>query len=110
MRLLVVWAFLVAGLAVRAIADGLLVERDRADDPEIVPATIDLNREGLGGLQALPGIGAARAEAIILDRVRHGPFRAIEDLDRVDGVGSTTIDVLRPFASTARPMPTPAAR
>lgn len=107
---MVVWAFLVAGLAVRAFADGLLGGRGRSDDPVIVPATIDLNRDGLDGLQALPGIGAARAEAIILDRVRRGPFHAIEDLDRVDGIGSATIGALRPFVSTDRPVPTPVAR
>jgi len=110
MRLLVVWAFLVVGLAVRAFADGLLAVRGRADDPVIVPATIDLNREGLDGLQALPGIGAARAEAIILDRVRRGPFHTIEDLDRVDGLGPATIEALRPFVSTARSVPPHAAR
>jgi DNA uptake protein ComE-like DNA-binding protein len=51
-----------------------------------------------------------RAEAIILDRVRHGPFRTLEDLDRVDGVGATTIEALRPFASAARSVPPPAVR
>ena len=101
---------MVAGLAVRAFADGLLAGRPRLDDPVIVPITIDLNREGLGGLQALPGIGAVRAEAIILDRVRNGPFRSLEDLDRVDGVGATTIEALRPFASAARSVPRPAVR
>jgi competence protein ComEA len=106
-RLLAVWALLVAGLAVRAFADGLLA--GRAEQPRIAPITIDLNRAGLGALQALPGIGAVRAEAILLDRVRNGPFRAIEDLDRVDGVGATTIDELRPFASAAHVAP-PAVR
>lgn len=101
---------MVAGLAIRALADGLLAGRGRADDPVVVPATIDLNREGLGGLQALPGIGATRAEAIILDRVRHGPFRSVDDLERVDGVGAATIEALRPFAGTARSAPSAAPR
>ena len=105
-----VWAFVVAGLAIRAFADGLLSARGRADDPVVAPATIDLNREGLGGLQALPGIGAARAEAIVLDRVRHGPFRTIEELDRVDGIGPATVEALRPFVRPDRSVPSPAPR
>lgn len=110
MRLLAVWAFVVAGLAVRAFADGLMSVRGRSDDPVIAPATIDLNRAGLDGLQALPGIGAARAEAIILDRVRRGPFHAIEDLDRVDGLGPATIEALRPLVHTDCSVPPSLAR
>lgn len=94
----------------RGFADGLLADRPRADAPSIEPITIDLNREGIGGLQALPGIGAVRAEAIVLDRVRNGPFRTIDDLDRIDGVGATTIEALRPFASTPRERASPADR
>ena len=69
-----------------------------------------LNTATADQLKALPGIGAARAEAIILDRVRRGPFRTIEDLDRVDGVGPATIEALRPFVKPARSAPSSTAR
>ena len=90
------WAFVVFGLAVRAFARGVVGES--TDVPiEIEPKTVDVNRAAIGELRVLPGIGAVRAEAIVLERVRNGPFRRIEDLDRVDGLGPETIEELRPF-------------
>ena len=45
----------------------------------------------------LPGIGQERARAIVLSRVRLGPFRSVNDLARVDGIGAATVDRLRLF-------------
>ena len=90
------WALVVFGLAVRAFARGVIGE-STACPIEIEPKTIDVNRASIGELRVLPGIGAVRAEAIVLERVRNGPFRRIEDLDRVDGLGAETIEELRPF-------------
>lgn len=58
---------------------------------------LDPNRGSLAELMALPGIGRSRAAAIILQRVRHGPFRRIEDLAEVDGLGTASLRALRPF-------------
>ena len=87
---------LTCGLAVRAFAGGLLGPNPRRV-PTLEAVTIDVNRAALPELQALPGVGRVRAEAIILHRVRHGPFRRIEDLDAVDGLGPLTVESLRPF-------------
>ena len=38
-------------------------------------------------MQRLPGIGPARAQAIVADREANGPFRIPEELTRVDGIG-----------------------
>ena len=46
---------------------------------------------------ALDGIGRARAQQIVLHRVRYGPFRRLEDLLDVDGIGTHTLARLRPF-------------
>ena len=37
--------------------------------------------------ETLPGIGAERARNIIADREANGPFRIVEDLTRVPGIG-----------------------
>jgi len=46
-------------------------------------------------LQQLPGIGPIKARAIVDDRRRHGRYRTIEDLVRVPGIGTATVERLR---------------
>ena len=58
---------------------------------------IDLNRDPARALEALPGIGPARAGAIVAAReVR--PFCALRDLERVTGIGPKSVERLRPLA------------
>lgn len=97
------WALLVAVLAVRAFADGVLSTGRRRLPPAAVPVRIDINRASIGDLQALPGIGPARAAAILLHRVRHGPFRSPEELAQVGGIGPETSTRLLPHAIAEAP-------
>ena len=48
---------------------------------------IDLNRATAAELDALPGVGPSTAEKIVADREANGPFRTVEDLKRVSGIG-----------------------
>ena len=48
---------------------------------------VDVNTAGLEELMALPGIGEARAQAILDDREANGPYRYPEQLIRVRGIG-----------------------
>ncbi len=52
---------------------------------------IDLNTATARELEALPGIGEVRARAIVADREANGPFRIVEDLTRVKGIGEGTL-------------------
>jgi len=40
----------------------------------------------------LHGIGPAKAQAIVAHRDKHGPFRTLDDLARVRGIGRKTLD------------------
>ena len=40
----------------------------------------------------LKGIGLAKAQAIVEYREKHGPFRSIEDLALVSGIGEWTLE------------------
>ena len=107
-RLLVLWAFVCALLAVRAFADGVLRSTGPAG-PIAEPVRVDLNRASLGELLAVPGLGPARAEAIVLHRVRHDWLRSVEDLDGIDGIGPVLLQQVRPFVCVQREAVSPTA-
>jgi competence ComEA-like helix-hairpin-helix protein len=56
---------------------------------------LDLNAATPAALDALPGIGPARAASIVQYRAQHGPFRSVEDLGRVPGMGPAALARLR---------------
>jgi competence protein ComEA len=99
--LLAAWALLVLGLAVRALGRGLVGDR-WGRELSLVPMVVDLNSASVAELTTLPGIGVVRAEAIVLDRIRRGSFRTVEDLDRVDGLGLGTVGLVRAFVECRR--------
>lgn len=55
---------------------------------------VDLNRADRASLERLPGIGPALAGRILDLRGREGPFRAVEDLLEVSGIGPVTLERL----------------
>ena len=85
---------LAACLSVQALAQGAAP----SSDPKAVkPSTIvNLNTATVAELEALPGIGAKVAARIIEYRTNKGPFRKIEDLMNVQGVGEKSFLKLRP--------------
>jgi comEA protein len=50
-------------------------------------AVVNLNTASTTDLQALPGIGARTAERIVEYRQKNGPFKKVEELMNVRGVG-----------------------
>ncbi|HYE34539.1 ComEA family DNA-binding protein [Methylocaldum sp.] len=54
---------------------------------------VDINSATADQLaESLNGIGKAKADAIIQDRDKNGKFKSVEDLARVKGIGSATIE------------------
>ena len=62
---------------------------------------IDINRAEPWLLEALPGIGEVLAQRIVDYRSENGPFRTVEDLLRVSGIGSATLEQIRDFAAVS---------
>lgn len=74
-------------------------------EPEKLGAgmTIDVNTATAEQLQLLPGIGPSRAAAIIENRRAMGPFRTVEDLARIRGIGPATVEGVRPYVTLSMP-------
>jgi competence protein ComEA len=62
-------------------------------------ANVDINLAGADELATLPGIGPALAARILAYRSEHGPFRTVDDLTAVKGIGPATVRDLRDFAA-----------
>jgi competence protein ComEA len=60
---------------------------------------IDINKASWAELSLLPGVGEARAKAIVASREKQGPFSRPEDLGRIRGIGPRTIEGLRGYLS-----------
>ena len=82
---------------VRIDFDGEQAQLSFMEDTLVVGLPLDLNAATAASLQALPGIGPARAEAIVAERAAGGPFESIDELTRVKGIGPKTVEELRPF-------------
>ena len=61
------------------------------------PVRLDLNRASREELERLPGVGPVMAERILTLRESVGRFRELEELRSVRGIGSGTIERLRPL-------------
>lgn len=60
-----------------------------------VTKTIHLNKATAEQLQVLPGVGPALSERIVLYRTENGPFRSVDQLTEVRGVGKATLAKFR---------------
>ena len=59
---------------------------------ELLPGEkLDINTATSQELMRLPGIGQAKAEAILADRAANGPYAAPEDLTRVKGISQRMV-------------------
>jgi competence protein ComEA len=52
---------------------------------------LDVNRATAGDLAAVPGLSARLGEEIVQDRGRRGPFRTLDELVRVRGIGPSRL-------------------
>ncbi len=64
--------------------------------PSLAAAQVDINSADAKTLaETLSGVGLVKAEAIVAYRASNGPFRKIEDLGKVKGIGAKTIEANR---------------
>ena len=57
---------------------------------------LSVNTASASQLESLPGVGPATAKSIIAERSR-SPFRTVDDLSRVRGIGPKKLEKMRPY-------------
>lgn len=61
------------------------------------PPILDLNTADSAALEGLPGVGPVLAGRIVAWRAANGPFRSVDELGEVSGIGDATLARLRPI-------------
>lgn len=85
-----------SALSMRCILALALVLAVALVPPIRAQSQVDINQADAKTLaRSLTGVGLVKAEAIVAWRVAHGPFRSIEDLAKVQGIGARTIEANR---------------
>ncbi|MEA4812943.1 MAG: ComEA family DNA-binding protein [Anaerolineaceae bacterium] len=56
---------------------------------------LDINSAGLEQLKSLPQIGELKAQAILTYRNEHGPFKKVEELMEVPGIGESIFELIK---------------
>ena len=60
-----------------------------------VLAAVNVNTATQSELEAVKGLGPAKAKAIIEYREAHGSFKHIDELDNVKGIGKASVDKMK---------------
>ncbi|MBV8680623.1 MAG: helix-hairpin-helix domain-containing protein [Aquitalea sp.] len=58
-------------------------------------AAVNINTATQQQLESLNGIGPVKAKAILDYRTKNGPFKSVDDLKKVSGIGDKTLEKLR---------------
>jgi competence protein ComEA len=81
-----------------SMSDADSLKRHNASDNKAQSSSIvNINTASKNDLVNLPGIGNMTAERIIQYRNEHGPFKTIEDLQNVKGIGMKKFERIAPF-------------
>lgn len=89
----------VSGDAVQTVSGCADAGRMAGPDLAALHVPVDINSAPLAELESLPGIGPVLARRIAASR----PFRGVDDLRRVDGIGPSRMAALRLRARVAAP-------
>ena len=67
---------------------------------ENTPKLLNINTASLNELISLPGIGNAKASAIISYREANGPFKSTADIQNVKGIGPSLYEKIKAYITT----------
>ena len=64
------------------------------------PQVVNINTATVQDFEALPGIGPVMAQRIVDYRNEHGPFKSVEELTKVKGIGESKLEELLDLITT----------
>jgi competence protein ComEA len=100
----------VTGMLVAALVSGGTSARAQSEKAAAAPkvrttatasAPVNLNAASVAQLQTLPGVGASTAQRILEHRQKNGPFKKIEELMNIKGIGEKSFLKLKPLITVA---------
>jgi len=68
-----------------------------APEKPVLSGKININTANTEQLEILPRIGTKTAQSIIEYRTQNGPFKKIEDITNVKGIGEKTLEELKGY-------------
>jgi competence protein ComEA len=72
---------------------GTLISLALVGSAAALAESVDINTADVQALaQVLDGVGPAKAKAIVEYRQANGPFKTVDDLERVPGIGKSTME------------------
>jgi competence protein ComEA len=66
---------------------------------------VNINTANAEELQQVPGIGPATAQKILQMRKSYGPFKSVDDLLAIRGLGQKRLDKMRKYLTVGKPGP-----
>ena len=63
---------------------------------------VNINTADKETLMMISGVGEKKAEAIIQYREKNGPFKSVDDLANIKGIGEATVDKHREMLTVAK--------
>lgn len=60
---------------------------------------VNLDTADAATLELLPGIGRVSAAAIVKYRTQHGPFKSLQEIQNVPGIGPVRANLIRPYVT-----------
>jgi competence protein ComEA len=90
-------------VAILASAASASAADNAAASPAPAKKTVNVNTASADELARLPRVGPSLAGKIVAHRQQHGPFKRVEDLMEVKGIGEKMFTVLKPYVSVSGP-------
>jgi competence protein ComEA len=100
-KTMVLFAFMIAALVIigssPTISSAVDTTKAQASSSEQQPATtkVNINKASAAELEKLPGVGPKMAGEILQYREAKGPFKSVEDLKEVKGVGPKNFEKIK---------------